>query len=56
MLVAEDNSLNSELRDWLEGEGSDVLIVSDLHAAFAAVRAQRPSVVLPDENKVPGGD
>jgi CheY-like chemotaxis protein len=49
ILVVEDNSLNSELlRDWLEVEGYEVLVASDLNAAFAAVRAQHPSAVLLD--------
>jgi CheY-like chemotaxis protein len=49
ILVVEDNSLNSELlRDWLEVEGYEVLIASDLNAAFAAVRSQQLDAVLLD--------
>jgi two-component system cell cycle response regulator DivK len=49
ILVVEDNPLNSELlRDWLEVEGYEVLVAPDLNAAFAAVRAQPPAVVLLD--------
>jgi two-component system cell cycle response regulator DivK len=49
ILVVEDNSLNSELlRDWLEVEGYEVLVASDLNAAFAAVRDRPPSAVLLD--------
>jgi len=49
ILVVEDSPLNSELmRDWLEVEGYEVLIASDLNEAFAAVRAQRPGAVLLD--------
>jgi CheY-like chemotaxis protein len=49
ILVVEDNPLNSELlRDWLEVEGYEVLVASDLNAAFAAVRAQPPGAVLLD--------
>lgn len=49
ILVVEDNPLNSELlRDWLEVEGYEVAIATDLNAAFAAVRKQPPSAVLLD--------
>jgi CheY-like chemotaxis protein len=49
VLVVEDNPLNSELlRDWLEVEGYEALIATDLNAAFAAVRGQPPDVVLLD--------
>lgn len=49
ILVVEDNPLNSELlRDWLEVQGYEVLVASDLNAAFAAVRAQHPGAVLLD--------
>jgi CheY-like chemotaxis protein len=49
ILIAEDNPLNSELlRDWLELEGYEVLLVANLNAAFAAVRAEHPNVVLLD--------
>lgn len=49
ILVVEDNPLNSELlRDWLEVEGYDVAIATDLNAAFAAVRKQPPKAVLLD--------
>jgi CheY-like chemotaxis protein len=41
ILVAEDNPLNSELlRDWLEAEGYEALVATDLDAAFAAVKIQ----------------
>lgn len=49
ILVVEDNPLNSELlRDWLEVEGYEVLLATDLNAAFAAVRTQQPNAVLLD--------
>lgn len=49
ILVVEDNPLNSELlRDWLEVEGYDVAIATDLDAAFAAVMNQPTSAVLLD--------
>jgi len=49
ILVVEDNALNSELlRDWLEVEGYEVAIATDLNAAFVAVRKQPPSAVLLD--------
>jgi CheY-like chemotaxis protein len=49
ILVVEDNSLNSELlQDWLELEGYEVAVATDLNAAFAAVRGQPPSAVLLD--------
>lgn len=49
ILVVEDSPINSELlRDWLEVEGYEVLVASDLDAAFAAVRAQSPGAVLLD--------
>ena len=49
ILVVEDNSLNSELlRDWLEVEGYEVTVATDLNAAFAALRNQAPNAVLLD--------
>jgi len=49
ILVVEDNPLNSELlRDWLEVEGYEVAIATDLNAAFAAVTNQPPNAVLLD--------
>jgi len=49
ILVVEDNALNSELlRDWLEVEGYEVAVATDLNAAFAAVRNQPPNAVLLD--------
>ena len=49
ILVVEDNLTNRELlRDWLEVEGYDVLLASDMHAAFAAVRTQKLDAVLLD--------
>jgi CheY-like chemotaxis protein len=49
ILVVEDNRLNSELlRDWLEEEGYEVLVATDLDAAFAAVRTQQPDAALLD--------
>jgi CheY-like chemotaxis protein len=49
ILVVEDNALNSELlRDWLEVEGYEVTVATDLNAAFAALRNQAPNAVLLD--------
>ena len=49
VLVVEDNALNSELlQDWLEIEGYESIIAADLKAAFAALKAGKPSVVLLD--------
>lgn len=49
ILVVEDNPLNSELlRDWLEVEGYEVAIATNLNAAFEAARKQPPSAVLLD--------
>jgi two-component system, cell cycle response regulator DivK len=49
VLIVEDNSLNCELlRDWLEGEGYETLIATNLNAAFAAVRTQQLDAVLLD--------
>ena len=49
ILIVEDNALNSELlRDWLEVEGYEVAIVTDLNGAFAAVKSQPPNAVLLD--------
>lgn len=49
ILVVEDNLANRELlRDWLEVEGYEVLVASDLNAAFAAVRTQKLDAVLLD--------
>jgi CheY-like chemotaxis protein len=49
ILVVEDNAPNSELLcAWLEGESYEVLIASDLNAAFAAVRSQQLDAVLLD--------
>ncbi len=45
----EDNAFNSELlSDWLELEGYEAAIATDLNAAFAAVRNQPPDAVLLD--------
>jgi CheY-like chemotaxis protein len=49
ILVVEDNLANRELlRDWLEVEGYEALIASDLNAAFAAVRTHQLDAVLLD--------
>ena len=49
ILVVEDNPLNSELlRDWLEVEGYEVIIATDLNAAFVAVTNQLPGAILLD--------
>lgn len=49
ILVVEDNAFNSELlSDWLELEGYEAAIATDLNAAFAAVRNQPPDAVLLD--------
>jgi CheY-like chemotaxis protein len=49
ILVVEDNPLNYELlRDWLEVEGYEVAIATDLNAAFAAIKNQPPNAVLLD--------
>jgi CheY-like chemotaxis protein len=49
ILVVEDNPLNSELlRDWLEVEGYEAAVATDLNAAFAAVTSQPPNAVLLD--------
>jgi len=49
ILIVEDNPLNSELlRDWLEVEGYEVAIATDLNTAFAAVRSRAPDAVLLD--------
>jgi DNA-binding response OmpR family regulator len=49
ILVVEDNPLNGELlRDWLEVEGYEVAIATDLNAAFVAVRNEPPNAVLLD--------
>jgi two-component system, cell cycle response regulator DivK len=49
ILVVEDNALNGELLcDWLEVEGYQVAVATDLNAAFAAVRSEPPNAVLLD--------
>jgi CheY-like chemotaxis protein len=49
ILIVEDNPLNSELlSDWLEAQGYEVLLATNLNAAFAAVRTEHPNVVLLD--------
>lgn len=49
ILVVEDNAFNSELLcDWLEIEGYEAVLATDLNAAFAAVRKQPPNAVLLD--------
>jgi len=49
ILVVEDNPLNSELlRDWLEVEGYEVALATNLNEAFAVVRREHPSAVLLD--------
>jgi two-component system cell cycle response regulator DivK len=49
ILIVEDNSLNCELlRDWLEVEGYEPLVATDLNAAFAVVRSQQLDAVLLD--------
>jgi len=49
ILIVEDNPLNSELlRDWLEVEGYEVAVATDLNAAFAAVKSQALNAVLLD--------
>ena len=49
ILVVEDNPLNNELlRDWLEVEGYEVVVATDLNTAFAAVRNRPPNAVLLD--------
>jgi two-component system, cell cycle response regulator DivK len=49
ILVAEDNPLNSELlRDWLEAEGYEALVATDLDAAFAAVKTQQSNALVLD--------
>jgi CheY-like chemotaxis protein len=49
VLVVEDNAFNSELLcDWLEIEGYEAVLATDLNAAFAAVRKQPPNAVLLD--------
>jgi len=49
ILIVEDNPLNSELlRDWLEVEGYEVAVATDLNAAFAAVKSQTLNAVLLD--------
>ena len=49
ILVVEDNVFNSELLcDWLEIEGYEAVLATDLNAAFAAVRKQPPNAVLLD--------
>jgi CheY-like chemotaxis protein len=49
VLVVEDNAINSELLcDWLEIEGYEAVLATDLNAAFAAVRKQPPNAVLLD--------
>jgi two-component system, cell cycle response regulator DivK len=49
ILVVEDNPLNGELLvDWLEVQGYEVVIVTDLNAAFAAVKNHPPNAVLLD--------
>jgi CheY-like chemotaxis protein len=49
ILVVEDNPLNSELlSDWLEVEGYEAEVATDLNAAFVAVRNQPPDAVLLD--------
>jgi CheY-like chemotaxis protein len=49
ILVVEDNPLNSELLcAWLEVEGYEAVLVTNLKAAFAAVTSQPPNAVLLD--------
>ena len=49
ILVLEDNLLNYELlRDWLEGEGYEVVFAENLSAGFVAVREYGPQLVLLD--------
>jgi len=49
ILVVEDNPLNSELlRDWLEMQGYEAVVATDLSAAFTAVKSKPPNAVLLD--------
>ncbi|MCU1241095.1 MAG: chemotaxis protein CheV [Candidatus Acidoferrum typicum] len=49
ILVVEDNPLNSELLgDWLEMEGYEAVIASNLKAGFAALESNAPQAVLLD--------
>lgn len=49
ILVVEDNPLNSELLcAWLEVEGYEAVLVTNLNGAFAAVSSQPPNAVLLD--------
>lgn len=49
ILVVEDSPASRELlSDWLEVEGFEALIASDLNAAFAAVRTEHLDAVLLD--------
>lgn len=51
VLVVEDNQLNRELlRDWLEVEGYEVWIATDLQTSHAVFAKQIPDVVLLDIN------
>jgi CheY-like chemotaxis protein len=49
ILVIEDNPLNAELlRDWLEAEGYEVSLATNLKGARAFLEARQPSAVLLD--------
>lgn len=49
ILVVEDDPLSRELLcDWLEMEGYEVLVATDLNAAMTLVRSQQPQIVLLD--------
>jgi two-component system cell cycle response regulator DivK len=51
VLVVEDNPVNAELlRDWLDVEGYEVWVATDLKTSYEALTKRLPDVVLLDIN------